>query len=515
MRGRRLRPAGAIVALLGGGLLAGAAADGPAARQPLIRKATVAGQFYPAEPQRLRGAIAAYLAAAPAPLAEPPVALVVPHAGYVFSGQIAADGWRQALGRDYEVVVLLATNHRVPPFRGVSVFPGGGYETPLGLIGTDHEVVKALQAAEPLVTWRPEAHAEEHSEEVQLPFLRVVLPEARLVSAVVGSADPEVAARFGRALAKVLAGRRALIVASSDLSHYPSQADAAAVDRRTLAAIASLDTAAVGRALRAAGERPGLATCACGEGPVLAALTAARALGASRGVVLGYANSGDTVAGEPERVVGYGAVALTRGVPGADTRALEPPPVGQTTAPLGEVERAELLALARTTLEQLYATDTLPLPRPASPLLRRPQGAFVTLRRGGELRGCVGQLTSEAPLALTVARMAVGAARNDRRFLPVAAAELPELAIEISVLTPPARVRSPAAIQPGRDGVLLEQSGRQAVFLPQVATEQGWGRDELLSQLCLKAGLAPGCWRQGARLSTFQADVFGTAQDRP
>ncbi|HNU83562.1 MAG TPA: AmmeMemoRadiSam system protein A, partial [Thermoanaerobaculia bacterium] len=112
-------------------------------------------------------------------------------------------------------------------------------------------------------------------------------------------------------------------------------------------------------------------------------------------------------------------------------------------------------------------------------------------------------------------RMAVGAARNDRRFLPVAAAELPELTIEISVLTPPARVRSPAAIQPGRDGVLLEQSGRQAVFLPQVATEQGWGRDELLSQLCLKAGLAPGCWRQGARLSTFQADVFGTAQDRP
>ncbi|MFA6112157.1 MAG: AmmeMemoRadiSam system protein B [Candidatus Latescibacterota bacterium] len=478
-----------------------------------VRSPAVAGRFYPEDPDKLRAAVQGFLDQALPPRGERPIALVVPHAGYVYSAQIAADGYRQAADFPPEVVVLLGTNHTVPEFAGMALYQGEGFRTPLGVAPIDGEVTRALLAADPMMTARTEPHAEEHSVEVQVPFIQVAFPRACIVAAVVGTANPAVAGRLGQVLARVLQGRRALIVASSDLTHYPAYEDAVEVDRRVLTAVAGMDPAEVvgiiAREMKAG--RPGLSTCACGEGPILVALVAARSLGAGHGIVVSYANSGDTVPGDRSRVVGYGAVALTEGSGGPDLAALVIP-TATAPATLPEADRRYLLALARRTITDYLELGMVPLPRAGSPALRQHRGAFVTLQQQGQLRGCIGHMAEDTPLALTVARMALQAAFHDPRFPPVGVAEVAGLELEISALTPFARVSGPEAVVVGRDGVLLEKGGRRAVFLPQVAPEQGWGRDEMLDHLCAKAGLPVGCWQHGADLSTFQAEVFAEGE---
>ena len=472
-----------------------------------LRPPAVAGSFYPAERSRLEAALRDLLADARPARHEPPIALVLPHAGYAFSGQIAADGWKQAEGLALDVVVLLAPNHTVAPFRGISVSRATGYRTPLGVAAVDRDLAARLAGTCPEATWRPEAHAREHAEEVQVPFIQTLFPRAHILPCVFGTSDPEMARRFGRALAEALRGRRALVVASSDLSHFPTQARAEVADRATLAALAELDAGAFQRTVREVERLEGVDTAACGQGPVLAVMEVARRLGARRGTILSYANSGGTVHGEPGRVVGYGAAMFTAGAPGRDLAALAPP-AAPSGRPLDAAERRALLQLARRTLEAHCRTGIPPLPRPDSAELFRPGGAFVTLRHRESLRGCIGTLQGEAPLALTVARMALRSGLADPRFPPVEAGDLGGLTIEVSILTPLRPVSDSREIVPGRDGVLLEKDGRSAVFLPQVATEQGWGREALLDQLSLKAGLPKGAWRQGARFWTFRAEVF-------
>lgn len=481
-----------------------------------VRPPAVAGQFYPEEPDKLAGAVKGFLADALPACGERPIALIVPHAGYVFSGQIAADAYRQAADFPCDLVVILGTNHTTPGFRGVSVYAGEGFRTPLGVAQIDQEVTRALLKADPLLVSRPEVHVQEHSVEVQIPFVQVGFPNARIAAAVVSELELEQAERLGQVLARTLERRNALIVASSDLSHYPTYEDAVEVDGEVLRAIASLDLAAVPLAIerQLQKERPGLSTCACGEGAVLVAMAAAKALGARRGIVVSYANSGDTVFGEPSRVVGYGAIAFTAAAGKADLRSLERPAIEPGSAELTEADKKYLLALARKTIERFLETGTVPLPRASTPGLRRRQGAFVTLKKHGDLRGCIGHMEEDAPLALTVARMALQAAFRDPRFRPVEVGELPDLEVEISALTPFARVPGPQAIVVGRDGVVLEKKDRRAVFLPQVAPEQGWSRDEMLGHLCLKAGLSADCWHRDATFFTFQAEVFGEGEPR-
>ncbi len=478
---------------------------------PGPRPMAVAGRFYPADGGRLQAAVEAFLEDAVPPRQERPVALVAPHAGYVFSGQIAADAFRQASGHDYDLVVILGTNHTQPPFRGVSFYPGDGYLTPLGLAPIDREATRALVAADPDFGFRPEVHREEHSVEVQVPFVQVALPGVKIVAAVVGDSDPDLCGRLGRALARVLAGRRPLIVASSDLSHYPGYEGSMAADRVTLTAVAAGDPAELPGTLAREMRKgiSGLATCACGEGPILAAMTAARELGARYGRIVSHANSGDSAVGDPERVVGYGAVVFAPGPTWSDTMALRLPVPAAADVPLGDADKRTLLRLARETIRRYLATETVPLARDLSPVLCRRQGAFVTLEKHGQLRGCIGHMAEDRQLAQVVGAMALQAALNDRRFPALQPSELSQCEIEISVLTPFRPVSGPGAITIGRDGVLLRKGGRSAVFLPQVAPEQGWDREQMLDQLCRKAGLPAGSWREGAQLFTFQAEVFG------
>jgi len=475
-----------------------------------VRAPAVAGQYYPASSAQLKLAIQAYLESAVPARTERPIALVVPHAGYVYSAQIAADAFRQAAGHRYDLVVILAANHSAAGFNRISVYSGAGYRTPLGIAESDRAAAEALAREDSDCVLDQAAQANEHSIEVQVPFVQHLFPAAKILAIVVGTEDQAVCTRLGRALAKVLKDRQALIVASSDLSHYPSAKDAAAVDRRTLEAMASMSPDTLRQTVGAEMSRgvSELATTACGAAPVMAAMTAASGLGATRGVVVSYANSSHVAVGDANRVVGYGAVAFTGGERGRDIRALDKPAAVAAGEALTAADKQALLVLARETLRRYLTTETLPLVRGFSPRAEREQGAFVTLKKRGELRGCIGRIVGTAPLSRIVSMMALESALNDPRFDKVRASELDALEIEISALTPPREVPTALAIVVGRDGVILQKGNRSAVFLPQVAIEQGWDRDEMLDNLCEKGGMSAGCWKSGAKLLTFQADVF-------
>jgi len=494
----------------------GAGGAAAAAREP-----AVAGQFYPGDQARLAAAIDADLARAQAPLGPRPVALVAPHAGYVFCGRILAEAWRQARPHRYGLIVLLGTNHSDPGFTRASVWDGGPWRTPLGAAAVDARAAAALLAADPRdCVARPATHRGEHSIEVQVPWAQRLFPGVPILPVVVASEDPELCERVGRALAAAVRGRDALIVASSDLSHYPAQADARAVDGATLAAVAAMDAAGLQRVIGAQMRRGvrGLATCACGEAPILVAMAAARELGATRGAVIAYGNSGDVPEGGSSRVVGYGAVAFTgkaEGEPPAPVKAATKAAAASAAGTLGAAERRTLLARARDAIRARFAGESRPAGEGDCPAaLQARRGAFVTLEEGGELRGCIGHMAEDTPLCRIVADMAVEAAFGDPRFPPLRREELDRCTLEISVLTPMRRVAGPGDVVVGRDGVLLRKAGRSAVFLPQVAGEQGWDRDVLLTQLARKAGLPPDAWRNGAEFLTFQAEVFGEADGR-
>jgi AmmeMemoRadiSam system protein A len=241
-------------------------------------------------------------------------------------------------------------------------------------------------------------------------------------------------------------------------------------------------------------------------------MSVAREAGAKDARVVSYANSSEVAIGDAERVVGYGAVSFSTGERRADAHVV------QDRAPEGPdrldaEDRRALLALARATITQFLDTETFPLPRDVPPHLHAlHQGAFVTLREHGQLRGCIGRVWHDGPLPQLVSAMAYEAAFQDPRFGPLSADEVDDLEVEVSVLTPPQPAEA-EDIEPGRHGVLLRKQGRSAVFLPKVATEQGWDREQLLDHLCLKGGLPARSWTRDASLFTFEAEVFDEARD--
>jgi MEMO1 family protein len=475
-----------------------------------IREPVVAGRFYPENPLKLSRAIHAYLDDAVTPYEEKPIAILAPHAGYIFSGQICADAFTQAAGHDYDLVVLLGTNHTRAGFKGVSIYPSGGYRTPLGVAQVDETAAKALLEAGEDVTFEKSMHAREHSVEVLVPFVQTLFPNAKIVAAIVGMPDLGLCTRFGKALADVVRGKKALIVASSDLSHYPDYDHAVRVDKKTLEAVTTMDPEAVRRAIRQTMDQDveNLSTCACGEAPILTAMVAAKMLGADCARIVSYGNSGDTSVGKRDRVVGYGAVSFVSSPTCGQRKYASTEPSKIPDIPLNQKQKSMMISFARKTIRQFLVSETIPLPRGFDPVLWRKQGAFVTLKKQDRLRGCIGHMGDDLPLCQVVGTVSLQAAFSDRRFPRVSLDEMAEIEIEISVLTPFQSQNSMENIRVGRDGVLLRKDGRSAVFLPQVATEQGWDRDQMLDRLCQKAGLAEGGWKKDARLYTFQAEVF-------
>ncbi len=462
----------------------------------IIRRPAVAGQFYPGNPDELRSMVDGFLAQATK--SDPdPAALISPHAGYVFSGHVAAQAFKQAEGVDYDAIILLGTNHSDLMSRGFSVWPEGAYSMPMGDVPVDSELAKALMDTNSLITFQRSAHTSEHSIEVQLPFLQRVQPGKKFVPIVVCEPTLEGSESLALTLASVLKDRHALVVASSDLSHYPSYNDAVRADRATLAAVASLDPLALQASIedymsQGIGD---LHTCMCGEGPVMTAMIYARAIGAERVDILKYANSGDVEYGDKYRVVGYGAVRFAHGsAPGISAE-----------------DKATLLRLARQTLDEYLGKGKMPEFKTQSPALLQPRATFVTLRvrETGELRGCRGEILARQPLVESVTNIAIASATDDPRFPPVTIDEVPELHIEISALTPMKPIK-PEEVVVGRHGLMIVKGHNSGLLLPQVPVEQGWDREEFLRGLCHKAWLRDNDWKaKDAQLYAFEAEVWG------
>jgi AmmeMemoRadiSam system protein B/AmmeMemoRadiSam system protein A len=465
--------------LLGAAILA-AAASGQG-----LRKASFAGPFYEADPVRLGALIERLLDAAPEPPASAPAirALIVPHAGYAYSAATAAAGYRWVRGRDYSTVVVIGPSHHLA-FEGCSIWPDGGFETPLGIAPVDREFARKLAQASGF-RFIPEAFDDEHALEVQIPFIQKVLPRARIVPVVMGRPSKSTIADLASALEKAARGQSVLVVASSDMSHFLPKEEANRTDRETIALLVAFKTEALLRKV------VGSENILCGGGPVLAALDYARRSGPAEVTFLKYADSAEA-SGPPDRVVGYMSAVLQARAP-------------EENFTLGPDGKKELLRISREAVTAAVRGKAAPVVESSVAGLAEDRGVFVTLTRSGRLRGCIGYIEPILPLAEAVARCAAAAAIRDPRFDPISPAELQDIEIEISVLTPPLRISDPAKVRVGKHGLILSRGG---VLLPQVAVENHWSREEFLAQACLKAGLPEDAWKKGADIFIFEAIVF-------
>ncbi|MEI7591277.1 MAG: AmmeMemoRadiSam system protein B [Deltaproteobacteria bacterium] len=475
-----------------------------------VRPPAVAGTFYPAHPELLKIAITDFMKDARPKQISNPLAIIVPHAGYVFSGQICADAFKQVADNKYDVIVVLGTNHTRGGWRKNGLYRGLGFQTPLGMVEIDLTVSDEIIKIDPNSVYDNDIHAREHSIEVTLPFIKTIFPNAKIVPIVVGSPDIALNEQLGVAIAKALKGKRALIVASTDLSHYPSYDDANKIDHETINAVLSLDVSTAHQKiekLMTQGTKE-MNTCACGEATVLTAISASKKMGAKSAKMISYANSGDSVFADRSRVVGYTAIVIS-----ADESVVENKVIAKTTEENisqipNEKEKHQMLKLARESITRYLGSMSVPLPRDCEPYLTKRRGVFVTLKKNGALRGCIGNTNPDLSLCQLIPRIALSSSLEDRRFPPVSFGELKDIAIEISVLTPPQAVASIDEIKMGRDGIIINKNGKSALFLPQVAEGAGWTKEIWLSQLSLKAGLPADAWKADAKFFTFQAIVF-------
>lgn len=438
-----------------------------------VRKPAVAGYFYPAEASELRNEIGRLLAAAPQIAAPAPKALIVPHAGYVYSGPIAAQAYARLARTAGRIrrVVLLGPAHRVA-VRGLALPQASRFATPLGEVALDQEAMAALSTL-PQVVASDAAHAQEHSLEVHLPFLQTVLGEFSLVPLVAGRATP---AEVAGVLERVWGGPETLIVVSSDLSHYLPYDAAREMDADSVQRMLRLDA-------RLDHEQ------ACGATPVngLLAFASTRGLDAE---LLDLRNSGDT-AGDKSRVVGYASLAFYEIAP---------------REPSHEERGETLLAAARSAIGDRFGATPLSLRN--EPWMLEPGASFVTLTLDNDLRGCIGTLEAHRPLLEDVQHNAVAAAFRDPRFAPLSSREFAKIRVEVSELSKaePLAFESEShalsLLRPFEDGLILEYGHHRGTFLPQV-WESLSQPEHFLAQLKRKAGLPVDFWHDELRLSRY------------
>jgi MEMO1 family protein len=486
---------------------------GAATKYEKIRRPAVAGMFYPGDPEALRRTVSKSLkSAAKEDFKQPIKAILAPHAGYQYCGATLASAFKQIEGPSfqYDTVVLIGPGHRVPT-KAAAVSSADAWETPLGIIPVDTDLARAIVAKNGRIEFDDGAHAQEHCLEVELPYLVAASGDKpfKILPLVTNSPDPTDNEILAQALADVAAGPRTLIVISSDLSHYPSKATAEDVDKEILDAIKSLSAPTIietNMKILKAGHT-GLSVTMCGLEATASVIKAAPRLGISEAHVVNYTNSGMS-GGDNRRVVGYGAMIFT----GSEKETMKRPsaPVALT---FGEKSQQELLAMARSAAKAAVEGAWVAYDPSHNPELQVKAGCFVTLKNDGALRGCIGRFTSEDPLWKTVREIAVSSATQDIRFArnPISSSEIPQLQIEISVLSPLRRISRPLEeIQLGRDGIVIRDHGRSGTFLPQVATETGWSLEEFLGHCARdKAGLDWQGWKSPtAQVFAYTATII-------
>ena len=468
-----------------------------------VRRPAVAGQFYPGDSATLRRDVEKYIAGG-SPLPAAPRIIISPHAGYVFSGPVAGKGFA-TVDKNTKTVIVLGPPHRAP-VRGIAVPEAAWFETPLGKVEVDRERIQKL-LKKPMAYKDERAHAQEHSLEVQIPFLQVRLGTFKIVPLLVHDVDPQKAAD----IIFPLIDSHTLVVASSDFSHYLDQSAA----RRT-------DDASITSIIEGRGEGP---LDACGEMPVRVCMALAEKMGLAP-TLLDKRTSFETAPqyGPGDRVVGYASIvylpssaaekaASEAASEGASEAASEAAPPKNEKEGLSPDVKDFLLKLARQSLEASVKSAKPPEPKDIPAITRENRGCFVTLTVGGELRGCIGYIEPIKPLYEAVIENAESAALADPRFPRVKPQELPSIKVEVSVLTKPAPLEYKDQqdildkLEPGVDGVILQSGFRQSTYLPQVWEHFSGDKIRFLESLSMKGGMPADGWKS-ANIKRYRAEHF-------
>ncbi len=477
------------------------------------RQPAVAGQFYPETRESLEADLKRCFQHAPEGSTTKNIrALIVPHAGYQYSGQTAGQAFGLLRGAEgIERVVVIAPSHRAF-LHGVSLGDYRSFLTPLGEITVDDQTCQNLIGKSPLISNKCNAHALEHALEVQLPFIQTVLPNVTLVPIVCGDLNRDDVHALARSLAEELWRKDTVWIISSDFTHFGEAFGYVPFKNKVPQRLKELDMGAIDQIERMTCdgfldyvERTGATIC--GRLPIALLLAALEQTDDQLHCqLLEYTTSGQ-MTHDYEHSVSYASIAVTQ------TTASETESRAEQTVDfeLTPEDQNFLLGLARKTITATLNGKTIAAPdlESLSPTLKNDGACFVTLHIDGNLRGCIGYLEAAEPLYENVMRNANSAAFEDSRFLPLTTEELPNIEIEISVLTPHRPIASPDEFIVGKHGIILQKGAYRSVFLPQVAPEQGWDTETTLSFLARKAGLAPHAWRHGASLFVFEAIVFG------
>jgi len=474
------------------------------------KNADLAGSWYPASKDALESMLNGFLEKAdPEKVNGKIIALISPHAGYRFSGQVAAFGFKLIQGKPIKTVIVVGFNHRIP-HSGIAVCDYDSYKTPLGKVEIDKNLSQELIAESDGIYSMKKVFHNENSTEMQIPFLQMVLSGFKIVIIQMGDQGLENCRILSDALYETLKQRKDFIlIGSADMSHFLPYERANKIDAYTAAELEKFEPESFYE--KSALNKHALM---CGYGAVCATMMVCKRLGADKIDVLNMANSGD-ITFDRRSVVGYLSAAIVKSRDtmndGRWMRDEKSKTKRGDRGMLNKEQKEKMLKMARDSIVY-YLKNRKKLPvKESDPVLNKEMGAFVTLHEHGRLRGCIGNIIGRGPFYLTVRDMAVEAATGDPRFRPVTFNEMDDIDIEISVLSPLEKIADPENIEPGKHGVLVKNAFRSGVYLPQVVTEVGWTREEFMNSLCgQKAGMAPDAWKKGeCEIYVFTAEVFG------
>jgi len=487
----------------------------PSELPKIVLRSSLAGTWYSDDTEALREQIESFFQKAQVEPINNVIALILPHAGYQFSGQTAVCGLKTT-DTKYKRIIIIGPSHRISMEEILSVPRVTHYQTPLGQIPLDVEFINKILKYS-LFQNVPQAHNYEHSVQIELPLLQYGQKDFKLVPIVAGTCSLQTITKAGSIL-KSLVDEETLVIASSDFVHFGPNYGYTPFKENIPEQIKELDMGAYEyiAALDAKGfleYKYKTGSTICGYVPIAVLLSMFDK--PARVDLTNYTTSGE-LTDDFTNSVSYLSVAFS----GSWQNNPEIKP--QSNDPeleLTEQDKEQLLALARKTM--VYALRTRRVPQASelgvsiSDAMKCPRAAFVTLKKHSQLRGCIGDIFPQRPLYRSVIRNAINACVNDRRFLPLTEAECNDITIEISALTAPEPIASADKIRIGIDGVVLSKDGHSAVFLPQVAPEQGWDVNQMLTQLSLKAQLPADAWKEGASFLVFQAVVFGESEGTP
>jgi hypothetical protein len=472
-------------------------------QQQTDRQLAVAGKFYPGDKNSLEDSLKAmFKRAVPKKIDNPVLAIICPHAGYIYSGDVAASSFNQIEKKHYKYIFVIGSSHHAI-YNGASIYDAGDFITPFGRVKVDKELARSLIKSNKCFSDNIAPHSGEHSIEAQLPFLQYLLgDDINFVPVLIGGQTENDCKQIAKAL-KPYFNSDNLFVISTDFSHYPTYGDAQANDKLTAGAISSNSSEKLMQTIHQmeSSGMKNLQTALCGWTSVLTLLYITNDIPDLKYSIIASKNSGDSPFGNKNEVVGYCSIAISQS---------EKKDLSQNFF-LTKDEKTQLLKIARETISKYVSSQVVPEIdiKNLSPRLLQPCGAFVTLKENGQLRGCIGNFSAEKPLYQTVQDMAVAASTNDTRFDPVAKDEIEKLEIEISVLSPMKKIKSIDEIMLGKNGIYIRKGKSSGTFLPQVASETHWTKEEFLGHCARdKAGLGWDGWKD-AEIFTYKAIVFG------